>query len=60
VKKWIVSHVHLHPHYNKDGFGVVIRNLSEADLDVTYRCIYGFDQSTAKYLLHGDVFRESK
>ena len=49
-----------HGTYNKDGFGVVIRNLSEADLNVTYRCVYGFHQSTARYLLHGDVFRESK
>jgi hypothetical protein len=48
-----------HGTYNKDGFGVVIRNLSEADLNVTYRCIYGLDQSTPKYLLHDDVFRES-
>ena len=46
--------------YNTDGFGVVIRNLSEGDLNVTYHCIYGFDESTPKYLLHGDVFKESK
>ena len=52
--------VRYHGTYNANGFGVVIRNLSEADLDVTYRCIYGFDQSTAKYLLHDDVFRERK
>jgi hypothetical protein len=52
--------VKYHGTYNKDGFGVVIRNMSEADFDVTYRCIYGFDESTPKYLLHGDVFRESK
>ena len=49
-----------HGIYNKDGHGVVIRSLSKADLDVTYHCSYGFDQSTLKYLLHGDVFRESK
>jgi hypothetical protein len=52
--------VKYHGTYNKNGFGVVIRNLSEADLNVNYRCIYGLDQSTPKYLLHGDVFRESK
>ena len=52
--------VKYHGTYNKDGFGVVIHNLSEADLNVNYRCIYGLDQSTPKYLLHGDVFRESK
>jgi hypothetical protein len=52
--------VKYHGTYNKDGFGVVIGNLSVADLNVTYRCIYGFDQSTPKYLLHDDVFRESK
>jgi hypothetical protein len=52
--------VKYHGTYNKDGFGVVIRNLSEADLNVTYRCIYQFVQSIPKYLLHGDVFRESK
>ena len=52
--------VKYHGTYNKDGFGVVIRNLSEADLNVIYRCVYGRDQSTPKYLLHGDVFRESK
>jgi hypothetical protein len=50
--------VKYHGTYNKDGFGVVIRNLSEADLNVTYRCIYGFDLSTPKYLLHGDVFTQ--
>jgi hypothetical protein len=27
-----------HGTYDTDGFGVVIRNLSEADLNVTYRC----------------------
>jgi hypothetical protein len=52
--------VKYHGTHNKDGFGFVIRNLSEADLNVTYRCIYGFNLSTPKYLLHGDVFRESK
>jgi hypothetical protein len=52
--------VKYHGTYNTDGFGVVIRNLSEADLNVIYLCVYGFDQSTPKYLLHGDVFRESK
>jgi hypothetical protein len=46
--------------YYKDGHGVVIHSLSEADLNVTYCCIYGFDQSTPKYLLHDDVFRGSK
>jgi hypothetical protein len=54
------SKVKYHGIYNKDGHGVVIHSLSEADLNVTYRCIYGFDQSTPKYLLHGDVFIESK
>jgi hypothetical protein len=29
-------------------------------LNVTYRCIYGFNQSPPKYLFHGDVFKESK
>ena len=53
-------YVKYHGTYNKDGFGVVIRNLSEADLNVTYCCVYGFRISTPKYLLHGDVFRESK
>jgi hypothetical protein len=38
--------------FNKDGFGVVIRNLSEADLNVTYRCIYGFNLSIPEYLLY--------
>jgi hypothetical protein len=52
--------VKYHGTYNKDGHAVVIRNLSEADLNVTYRCSYGFDQSTPKYLLHDDVFKESK
>jgi hypothetical protein len=52
--------VKYHGTYNKDGFGVVIRDLSVADLNVTYRCIYGFNQSTPKYLLDDDVFRESK
>ena len=52
--------VKYHGTYDTDGFGVVIRNLSEADLNVTYRCIYGFNQSTPKYLFHGDVFKESK
>ena len=52
--------VKYHGTYNEDGFGVVIRNLSAADLDVTYRCVYGFDQSTPNYLLHVDVFSESK
>ena len=50
--------VKYHGTYNTDGFGVVIRNLSEADLNVTYSCIYGFNQSTPKYLFHGDVFKE--
>jgi hypothetical protein len=49
------SKVKYHGIYNIDGHGVVIHSLSEADLNVTYRCIYGFDQSTPKYLLHGDV-----
>jgi hypothetical protein len=31
--------VKYHGTYDKDGFGVVIRNLSEADLNVTYRCL---------------------
>ena len=52
--------VKYHGTYDTDGFGVVIRNLSEADLNVTYRCIYGFNQSTPKYLFHGGVFKESK
>jgi hypothetical protein len=52
--------VKYHGTYNKDGFGVVIRNLSEADLNVTYHCVYGLDQSTPKYLLNDDVFREGK
>jgi hypothetical protein len=43
--------VKYHGRYNKDGFGVVIRNLSEADLNVTYLCIYGFDQSTPNFSL---------
>jgi hypothetical protein len=34
--------VRYHGTYDTDGFGVVIRNLSEADLNVTYSCIYGF------------------
>ena len=42
-----------------DGFGVVIRNLSKADLNVTYHCVYGFNQSIPKILLHDDVFKES-
>jgi hypothetical protein len=45
--------------YNTDGFSFVIRNLSETDLNVTYHCVYGHKQSTPKYLLHDDVFKES-
>ena len=52
--------VKYHGTYDTDGFGVVIRNLSEADLNVTYSCIYGFNLSIPKYLFHGDVFKESK
>ena len=52
--------VKYHGIYDKDGHGVVIHSLSEADLNVTYRCIYEFELSIPKYLLHGDVFRESK
>jgi hypothetical protein len=54
------SNERYHGTNDTDGFGVVIRNLSEADLNVTYSCIYGFNKSTPKYLLHGDVFKESK
>jgi hypothetical protein len=32
--------VKYHGTYDKDGFGVVIRNLSEADLNVTYRAVF--------------------
>jgi hypothetical protein len=51
------SKVKYHGTYDTDGFGVVIRNLSEADLNVTYRCIYEFNQSTPKYLFHGHPAR---
>jgi hypothetical protein len=49
-----------HGTFYTDGFGFVIRNLSKADLNVTYHCGYGFNQSIPKYLIHGDVFKESK
>jgi hypothetical protein len=50
--------VKYHGEYSTDGFSFVIRNLSKADLNVTYHCSYGFIQSIPKKLLHGDVFRE--
>jgi hypothetical protein len=37
------SNERYHGTNDTDGFGVVIRNLSEADLNVTYSCIYGFN-----------------
>ena len=52
--------VKYHGEYSTDGFSFVIRNLSKADLNVTYHCGYGFNQSIPKYLIHGDVFKESK
>ena len=44
--------------YNESGFGLVIRNLSETDLNKTYECAYGFQKSTHQYLLQEDVFRK--
>ena len=52
--------VRYHGTHNKDGFGVVIGNLSEADLDVTDDCIYAFDLSPDIYFAHDEVFRKSK
>ena len=44
--------------YNKSGFGLIIRNLSETDLNKTYQCVYGVQLSTRQYLLQEDVFKK--
>ena len=44
--------------YNESGFGLIIRNLAETDVNKTYECIYGFQASTHQYLLQEDVFKK--
>ena len=44
--------------YNESGFGLIIRNLSETDVNKTYECTYGFDRSQHQYLLQEDVFKK--
>jgi hypothetical protein len=42
--------------YNESGFGLIIRNLAETDVNKTYECIYGFQASTHQYLLPSHQF----
>jgi hypothetical protein len=45
--------------YNESGFGLIIRNLSETDVNKTYECTYEFQiSSTHQYLLQEDVFQK--
>ena len=44
--------------YNESGFGLIIHNLSETDMNKTYECIYEFQRSTHQYLLQEDVFKK--
>jgi hypothetical protein len=45
--------------YNESGFGLIIRNLSETDVNKTYECTYEFQRSsTHQYLLQEDVFQK--
>ena len=44
--------------YNKSGFGLIIHNLSETDMNKTYECVYGFKKSDHQYLLQEDVFKK--
>jgi hypothetical protein len=44
--------------YNESGFGLIIRNLSETDVNKTYECVYGFDKSAYQPLLQEDVFKK--
>ena len=39
----------------EDGFGLVIKNLSTADINVTYQCTYQFSASETKLLLEEDA-----
>ena len=44
--------------YNESGFGLIIRNLSETDVNKTYECVYGFKKSAHQPLLQEDVFKK--
>ncbi|CAG2209439.1 unnamed protein product [Mytilus edulis] len=40
----------------KDGYTLVIQNLTEKDLNVSYSCLYGVTYGEIKFLLEEDVF----
>lgn len=40
----------------KDGYTLIIQNLTKDDLNVSYSCLYGVTFSTRKYLQEEDVF----
>ena len=44
--------------YNESGFGLIIRNLAETDVNKAYECVYGFHISGHQYLLQEDVFKK--
>lgn len=39
-----------------DGYTLVIRNLTEQDLNISYSCVYGSSLGDKKYLLEENVF----
>ena len=44
--------------YNESGFGLIIRNLSETDVNKTYKCTYGFNIGNQFLLQEDDVFKK--
>ncbi|VDI65629.1 Hypothetical predicted protein, partial [Mytilus galloprovincialis] len=40
----------------KDGYTLIIQNLTEKDLNVSYSCLYGVTYGEIKFLLEEDVF----
>ena len=40
----------------RDGYTLVIKNLTKNDLNVSYSCVYGVTIGQSKFLLEEDVF----
>lgn len=38
------------------GYTLVIRNVSQEDLNITYTCVYGVERSDKKMLIESDIF----
>ncbi|VDI41875.1 Hypothetical predicted protein [Mytilus galloprovincialis] len=43
----------------KDGYTLIIQNLTENDLNVSYSCLYGVTFGERKFLLKEDVFKST-